>query len=302
MNKHHSTLEDSSGDRDNFEMINGIGESIAKALHRSGIRRFSELALLTPEELAERVKEVVPIAPAQRIENDDWIGQARELAKKKLRPITPKLLPSGRRELANFLVIFEDVTNEAGKAALQTIVNHEQSNQSKSWDGIATESLIQWMLANASLPGQPVAKVLEPKSETHGFLMSDAELEEEIELSLTDLWVSQATIPVQVEGLTAQKFVRVEGKLNIGGPDALSLTYERAPFSIEFYLVKLESNHSDLVTTFTSQLDPNNLIYAFQQDFPIPEHGHYRLYLTSRLLHPFTAEAQIQGPILRVGV
>jgi len=234
--------------------------------------------------------------------NDDLIGQARELAKRKLKPVTPKQFPPGQRELANFLVIFMETASEEGKASIQTIVNHEQSSQSERWDEIATGALVQWMLEKADLPDHIPPNPAPVTDEGQGFLVPDDELEEEIELTLTDLWVSQTTAAVQVEDSNPQKLVRVDGKLRIEGADAHSLTYERVPFNIEFYLVTLEHNHSNLVATYNSQLEPNNLVYDFQQDFPIPEHGRYRLYLTSRLLPPFTAEAQLQGPVLRVSV
>lgn len=302
MNKRHPTLDNLPGDRDNFEAINGIGEGIARELYRNGIHRFSELALFTPQELAERVKDIVSIAPVHRIEADDWIGQARELARKKLKPIAPKQLPSGQRELANFLVIFVETTSPDGKATIQTIVNHEQSNRSERWDEVATDALIHWMLAKADLPGHPPEDVVVAAGDKHVFLVPEAELEEEIELTLTDLWVSQATPEVQPDGLNLQKLVRVEGKLNLDGVDAHGLTYERVPFHIKFHLATLEENRSSVVATYKGNLEPDNLNYTFQQDFPVPERGRYRLFLTARLLFPFTAEAEIQGPILRVGV
>jgi hypothetical protein len=302
MNKRHSAPDDLPGDRDDFELINGIGEGIAKGLYRSGIHRFSELALFTAQELAERIREVISIAPAQRIENDDWIGQARELARRKLILVKPKLLPRGQKELANFLVIFEEITDSEGKVKIQTVINHEQSNQSERWNEIATDALIQWMLAKADLPGQAPQETPAVIGERHVFLVPEDELEEEIELTLTDLWVSQAATAAQPSDLSFPKLVHVEGKLNIEGVDAHSLTYELVPFHIKVHLAALEGNLTSVVATFKGQLEPDTLNYTFQQDFPVPERGRYRLSLTARLLFPFTAEAEIQGPILRVGV
>ena len=296
-------MDNLPGDWDNFERISGIGDGIARQLHNSGIHRFSELALFTPQELAERVKDIVTIAPVQRIENDNWIGQARELAKKKLKPFAPKQLPPGEHELANFLVIFIETTNPEGETALKTIVNHEQTTQSKDWDRIATDDLIKWMLDTADLPGHPAAQKDRPaSSERHVFLVPEDELEEEIELTLTDLWVSQAMAEEQADAPNPQKFVRVEGKLSIEGTDAHGLTYELVPFNIKFNLINMEGDRLNIVATYKGHLEPDKLMYEFQQDFPVPERGRYRLNLTARLLFPFTAEAQIQGPILRVGV
>jgi hypothetical protein len=301
MNKRHPALNGSPGERDDFEQINGIGESIAGALTRSGIRRFSELALFTPEELAERIKDTVSIiAPVQRIVNDDWIGQARDLARKKLRPITPKQLPSGQRELANFLVIFLETTSPEGKATLSTVANHEQSNQSERWDNVATDALVQWMLDRANLPGPPFTEPAGTTGAGQRFIVPEIK-EEDFELTLSDLGISQATNPIQASDSAIQKLVRVEGKLNLNGPDAHNLTYERVPFHIDFYLVTQEGNHTELTATYTWQLEPDALSYTFQQDFPVPKRGRYRLCVSAGLMHPFTAEAHKQGPILQVG-
>lgn len=215
----------------------------------------------------------------------------------------PKRLPSGQRELANFYVIFMETTSQDGKTIIQTIVDHEQSNKdrSKQWDEVATDELIQWMLAKADLPGHPSQAVVASESEKHVFLVPEDELEEEVELTLTDLWVSQVTPAAQADDLNPQKLVRVEGKLNIEGVDAHSLTYELVPFNIRVHLSTLEDNRSNVVATYKGHLEHDNLSYPFQQDFPVPEGGRYRLFLTARLLFPFTAEAQLQGPILKVG-
>jgi hypothetical protein len=288
------------GDRDNFELINGIGEQTARQLHQSGIHRFSELALFTPQELTERVKEIVPV---QQIENEDWTGQARELAMKKLKPSTPKKLPAGERPLASFLVIFMETIGEDGKAVLSTVVNHE-NGQTKKWESeIATDELVKWMLTMANLPGHPAAEQPRPSTkEKSGFFVPEDELEEDVELTITDLKVSQVIAEGQVNEPNLQKPVRVEGSLSLEGADAHSLTYEAVPFNIKFTLFNLEGNLSNVVATYKGQLEPDKLIYGFQKDFPIPERGRYRLSLTARLLFPFAAEVEEEGPVLRVGL
>lgn len=300
MNKRRSSLDNMSGDRDNFELINGIGEEIARQLHLSGIHRFSELALLTPQELTERIKEIVPV---QQIENENWIGQARELARKKLTPSTPKKLPAGERPLASFLVIFMETIGEDGKAVISTVVNPE-SGPTKKWENeIATDELIKWMLTVANLPGPTVAEEPNPSTKDKiGFFVPEDELEEDVELTMTDLRVSQVTAEGQVNDPRLQKPVRVEGKLSLEGTDAHSLTYEAVPFNVKFTLIDQEGNHSKVAATHKGQLEPGKLIYEFQKDFPVPERGRYRLLLTARLLFPFTAEVEEEGPVLRVGV
>ncbi len=66
------------GLRDNLRAIKGIGPAIEKTLNELGIFRFSQIAAMNRydiERVANRLKGF-----QSRIEREDWIGQARELA------------------------------------------------------------------------------------------------------------------------------------------------------------------------------------------------------------------------------
>lgn len=64
---------------DDLTRIKDIGPRFAQALRDAGIVTFAQLAAMTPEALAERLAPFVTVRP-QRIRNNDWIGQARQLA------------------------------------------------------------------------------------------------------------------------------------------------------------------------------------------------------------------------------
>ncbi len=64
---------------DDFTLIKDIGPRFAQALRDAGIVSFAQLAAMTPETLAERLAPFVAVRP-QRIRNNDWIGQAKQLA------------------------------------------------------------------------------------------------------------------------------------------------------------------------------------------------------------------------------
>lgn len=68
---------DSSPEQDNLKKIRGIGPALERRLYRHGIRRFTQIAQLSDQDLAE-IAAQLSIAPnlAQR---DRWIEQAREL-------------------------------------------------------------------------------------------------------------------------------------------------------------------------------------------------------------------------------
>ncbi len=60
-----------TGPADDLTAIRGIGPAFAQRLLRAGIRRYAQLARMTPEEVAVRCG-----VAAWRVRRDDWVGQA----------------------------------------------------------------------------------------------------------------------------------------------------------------------------------------------------------------------------------
>ena len=74
-------LDERPDDSDDLTLIRGIGRRTAEALNRNGIYRFSQLAGMSAEDAAW-VRDAVAAFP-NRIERDDWAGQARRLMEDK---------------------------------------------------------------------------------------------------------------------------------------------------------------------------------------------------------------------------
>jgi predicted flap endonuclease-1-like 5' DNA nuclease len=68
-----------NGDQDDLTQIAGIGPRFAEALRAVGITQFVQLAQETPDDLAAKLAAHVTVS-AQRIQNNNWIGQAADLA------------------------------------------------------------------------------------------------------------------------------------------------------------------------------------------------------------------------------
>lgn len=62
---------------DNLKLISGIGAGLEKKLRDAGITSYSQIAALTPAEIADLEVNVVKFTG--RINRDDWIGQAQTL-------------------------------------------------------------------------------------------------------------------------------------------------------------------------------------------------------------------------------
>ena len=70
----------SAATADDLKVIVGIGPFLEKKLHAIGIYTFRQIANFTQEDI-EKVNDIIEFFPG-RIERDNWVGQAAELAKK----------------------------------------------------------------------------------------------------------------------------------------------------------------------------------------------------------------------------
>ena len=70
--------DDNSVPMDDLTIIDGIGQSYARVLNEMGVKTFAELAQRDPGEIARQSRGRIS---AQRIRNQDWIGQARQLSR-----------------------------------------------------------------------------------------------------------------------------------------------------------------------------------------------------------------------------
>jgi hypothetical protein len=324
-------IEDPTGDMDDFQQIKGIGPSIAQALHAGGVHRFAALANYTPEELVNLLSIKVAFITIQRIERDDWLGQARRLASVQVTgdnlvvqaqepsspaPGSPDALSASNhlkhrstswREIADFFVSFGHEIDQQGELRLITRVHHSQADQFIQWEGVASEQLITWMLAQAKLSAIGPADVpLELQDEAKLGPNLLVQPEEEAQVELSDLWISQVEAPSSIDGESQSGVLRLESKITLTGPDAINLTYERIPYNIQVYLVNTETNQSSCTAIYTGQLSPEELSYQVHQDFPTPKRGRYQVNVIGQLNLPGKAGAlrtlfsYLQGPLLRV--
>ena len=68
-----------SSDRDDLQVMKGIGPFIAEKLYALGIYTFSQVSKMTPE-IEEQVNVAIEFFPG-RVKRDEWAKQAKELAK-----------------------------------------------------------------------------------------------------------------------------------------------------------------------------------------------------------------------------
>ena len=85
----------------NLTLIDGLGLWVEERLNTLGIYTFSQISKLTHTDI-ETITEVLEIIPG-RIEKDNWVGQARELAKNSSIKFDDKINKKKRIYLCNIL-------------------------------------------------------------------------------------------------------------------------------------------------------------------------------------------------------
>jgi hypothetical protein len=149
-----------------LERIAGLDPWIARLIEQSGLDRLSVLAGLSAPALAALLagRAAAALTP-ERIERDDWLGQARRLSAE-LGPDdtpppdrtpddgTPHEPPSGdRRQQAGFSLFFDLVRDDGGHESWNTRVYHEESGAEIVLPGIEPGAWSDWILGRA-LPAE----------------------------------------------------------------------------------------------------------------------------------------------------
>jgi len=135
---------------DDFKLINGIKQGIQHRLQTADILIYAQLASLTPEDILSKLGKVNTYS-IKRIEEEDWIGQARELHSKKaqLKPRREETTePTIRQHYENFTIEF---LLDGKNVARRTRVAHVQSGDADTWAGWEAERVLDFITRHAGV-------------------------------------------------------------------------------------------------------------------------------------------------------
>lgn len=130
---------------DDFTQIRGIGPGIAHRLHNAGILRFTQLASLSPEEIVAAIGDLIGLT-VERVEQQDWAGQARELSEIRYEPITDE--NGGHLHYATFTA--ELLLDEDNRVRRTRLVDVRAGNED-AWAGWDAERMTQFFTQHAGL-------------------------------------------------------------------------------------------------------------------------------------------------------
>jgi hypothetical protein len=285
-----------SGDqaRNNLSAIDGIGDKTAKALPEIGICSYAELAQYLTEysakDLSDSLAERGVQVAAKKIENEDWLREARKRAgqantepanlKQEAREATEgektPNRPANLLDEVRFGVIFK---REEGRWKVITY-DERHNGPEREW-GIEPSEWAHWILRQMRPHIEPE---LDPPE-------AQAGAPPEIKIEILDVQPSEA-----------ERFKKLAAKVRfkVSGSEKDQVAAARTPFWIQVQTFDLGSETVTLVASKRSKLKPKKFTYEKNLEFPTPKVGRYELHILVLLLPPAGRMALHQGPTFKV--
>lgn len=149
--------------KDDLQLINGVGPAVEKRLNGTGIYTFSQLAALSPADIAAAIADLSGLS-TERIIKQDWIGQARQQALSDslfLESEVQVVSPAQQHRPITFTVEF---LLDENNSVVSTHVLHAQSGRNHTWAGWQKTQLADFMSESVGLSvrsNEPVIPLVE---------------------------------------------------------------------------------------------------------------------------------------------
>ncbi len=291
--------------------INGIARKTAEAMYEMGVHNYADLVDYLSQHTAQQVSVALGEHGVNRppafIDQVNWARQANEFGElgNSAAALTAEEIaatekpegvpanPNSQEHDATFRVSFDVAADADREPVLRTTVRDgTNGDQEVVFQGADAAPWVSWMLERADLPAavRRIATGTEAVSAPIPAEPGDARLE----IGDVDLSVVGPTSSYP------EKRLRAEVSFRLTGTGAEALAAKRTPFRVEGYTVDVESGLSELVASERSQLVPQGLEYVRQQEFGIPDVGHYDFYSIVLLLPPGQLAAYHRGSTVRV--
>lgn len=137
---------------DDLERIRGIGPKVAARLREAGLTTFTEVAHRSPAELAAAAHSAN--ISADRVADEDWVGQAAKLAVARHEPIgseaaRPGAAPNEPRARHSFMLTL--TTGIASHKVLNCHIEHHQTHDQRDLVGLGIEELASFIEDKANV-------------------------------------------------------------------------------------------------------------------------------------------------------
>jgi len=140
---------------EDFKKILGIGPAIEKRLHKADIQTYAQLGSKKPEQLASILEDMAGLS-AQRIADQDWTGQARQLASENVSEeenASEENISNGEEieERQHYAVFTVEFLLDQENAVRRTRVMHIQTREENVWAGWDQDRLVRFFAEKEGL-------------------------------------------------------------------------------------------------------------------------------------------------------
>lgn len=276
-------------DADDFKRIPGIGPVIERHLHEAGIRRFAQLAALSPDQIAAMVAHL-PLLSAERIVRQDWAGRARALAREaELRAARPgeQAAPGGRSAAFSVELHLDPHGGVARTRAL-----HLQDGAEEEWQGWSAERLLAFF-------GTHVAALGPEASGAHSAMEHTPPLgPAELLLELGELLVeTDGPGGPGAPGAGADLWARLP--FSLSGPAAALVAAEEPPYCVAILAADPDGGSTTLVGAAHGRLRPDRQRYEPVIELSPPREGRFQLVGILLIARAGLVRSAL-GPVLHV--
>ncbi len=306
-------MEENRLDRpnDNLTEINGIGPKFAEALFHIGIVSYAQLAQHTAVSLSQLLIEEAGLkVSAERINRNNWLGQARQLAgspehhtgitdQPKSESDTELAKSAAWRQHAGFSLFFDYEEDSQGKHNLQTRIRqthvyHDESGEQVELAGWEPDKWAGWIVQKAQLPVKVAQGTAPALSEAQELLEWPEARLEILHVEVSEMAPSMA-LP--------EKHLCAEVHFKLSGLDMSRLVAqaEARSLRLDVQAIDLETGKTDVIESSKLLLEDNVYEYVGRLELPLPKIGNYQLHHDLSLNLPAGAmKAHFEGPELQV--
>ncbi|TDI72595.1 MAG: hypothetical protein E2O87_06760 [Bacteroidetes bacterium] len=325
-----------SSQKDELQLIQGIGLATETALNKIGILKFTDFQNFTPATLSKTLEDKTGTSiSVADIERNDWIGHTSRLAKEytidnsyeeimetdshqennlptknsdKLKERSQTTQGVVRQPNASQKVS-ENSTEGLKKITGETTMS-EKSERNKAQKStkeaielgasgqIAKQEKHSKELKNKTSNSDPQKVVKAEESEKPAASKAESQKDEkrESKLNIKKILFKQ----VSTNGVKGKKILKSEVTFALDVKKSDALLNERTPFCVQIHALEESTDHAQILASGTTSLTADKLDYNIQLDCKLPKIGNYQLKIVLFSLNPASMIDFREGPTLRI--
>lgn len=257
---------------DDFMQIRGVGKRNQHRLNEAGIYTFEQLAQQTPAELAALLNDAANIT-AERIEKQDWTGQARRLAAARTALDKETLEFAG--ESQHYATFTAELLLGENNLVRRTRMIHVQTQTEEAWAGWQSGRLEQFIVEHADIAPKmraPELSSVEPtKVEPQPGPRAVTDLP--LVLSAMDIGPLDQALTDETQEIIRRAYSEIE--FTVHRDKLTGVAQTATPVWVNIFACNLNTAQAFSLAEKRIELEPARHHYSTRLEFDLPSPGKY---------------------------